>query len=274
MRCILETGVQGIHPSSSIKRVQMLLTIALLRRRIRPHRPSLATLSAEHPLPVNPHQQSPGSSSAILLAPFAIAYILLLFPGATQRHHRSLSARRCLSSLCSASVRYYQERIQPQLPLAQHSLWSPIMAIYGVTVTHNTFALYRARVALAAELRADGIPDTSVDNGWEYNLGVELQHANHINDPRIIVPAHAYVPTPRSPAAPAQCPGTTTPPTSIPSTASPSTPTPATAPRPSLPSTTPAGSPLHTRHPLRRPLHPTRKTLTLARPASHPCYPW
>ncbi len=46
------------------------------------------------------------------------------------------------------------------------------MAIYGIIATHNTFAFYRARVALAAELRASGVPDTSVDNGWEYNLNV------------------------------------------------------------------------------------------------------
>jgi hypothetical protein len=74
------------------------------------------------------------------------------------------------------------------------------MAVYGITVTHNMFALYRARVALAAELRATGVPDTSVDNGPEYNLGVELQHADHINNPGIVSPAHAYIPAPPLPA--------------------------------------------------------------------------
>jgi len=75
-----------------------------------------------------------------------------------------------------------------------------VMGVYGVVVTHNMFALYRGRVALAAELRANGIPDTAVDNGWEYNLGVELQHANHLNESKIKYPADAYVPTP-APAA-------------------------------------------------------------------------
>jgi hypothetical protein len=74
------------------------------------------------------------------------------------------------------------------------------MAIYGIAVTHNMFSFYRTRVALAAELRSNGVPDTSVDNGWEYNLVVELQHADFINEPTIAVPAHAYVPTPPPPA--------------------------------------------------------------------------
>jgi hypothetical protein len=97
-------------------------------------------------------------------------------------------------------VRYYQEQIQPELPFAIFLLVG-VMAIYGIAVTHNTFALYRARVAIAAELRAAGVPDTSVDNGWEFNLGVELQHADHINNPGIKIPAHAYVPAPPSTAS-------------------------------------------------------------------------
>lgn len=40
------------------------------------------------------------------------------------------------------------------------------------------------------------MPDTSVDNGWEYDFVVELEHANHLNDSRIVLPAHAYVPRP------------------------------------------------------------------------------
>jgi hypothetical protein len=80
------------------------------------------------------------------------------------------------------------------------------MAIYGIATTHNTFALDRARVAMAAELRAAGVPDTSVDNGWEYNLRVELQHSDFINESRIVVPAHVYVPAP--PPTASTCPMT------------------------------------------------------------------
>jgi len=58
-------------------------------------------------------------------------------------------------------------------------------------------------VAIAAVLRAAGVPDTSVDNGWEYNMLVELKYANHINYREIELPTHAYVPTP--PAPPGTC---------------------------------------------------------------------
>jgi hypothetical protein len=99
-------------------------------------------------------------------------------------------------------TRYYQDRFQIRLPFAAAFLVG-IMAILGVTMTHNTFAFYRARVVLAAELSAAGVPDTSIDNGWEQNLDVELQHTDHINFPTIVVPAHAYIPI--SPPAAAPC---------------------------------------------------------------------
>jgi hypothetical protein len=92
-------------------------------------------------------------------------------------------------------VRYYQDSISLRLPTATLALIA-LTAVWGITLTHNTFALYRGRTAVADELRANGIPDTSVDNGWEYDLQVELRYAPGINDARIAVPAHAYVPVP------------------------------------------------------------------------------
>jgi len=62
------------------------------------------------------------------------------------------------------------------------------MGVYGIASTDNMVALYRARVALAAELRAAGVPDTSVDNSWEYNFGTELQAAESINYLIIAIP--------------------------------------------------------------------------------------
>jgi hypothetical protein len=140
----------------------------------------------------------------VLLAPFTIIYtLLLLIPSPTPYgiQDRYLLGLLVVALVCL--VRYYQERIQPRLPLASIALVG-VMAIYGIAVTHNSFALDRARVAMAAELRAAGVPDTSVDNGWEYNFGVELQHADHINESRIVLPAHAYVPV--APPTASTCP--------------------------------------------------------------------
>lgn len=129
---------------------------------------------------------------ATVIAPFSIAYVLLLVyrAAAAQIVDRYLLALLALAALCIA--RYYQEQVRPQIPLAGLALVG-IMAAYGIVLTHNSFSMYRARVALAAELRANGVPDTSVDNGAEYNLVVELQHAKYINFPDIKIPPHAYV---------------------------------------------------------------------------------
>ena len=139
-----------------------------------------------------------------LVVPFIIAYTLILAPRASSAY--GIYDRYLLEPLAVALpwlIRLYQERIQAQMPRAALLLVATT-AVYGMAMTHNMFSLYRARVKLAAELRSHGVPDTSVDNGWEYNFVVELQHSNHINDPRIVVPFGAYVPSPPLPVGP--CP--------------------------------------------------------------------
>jgi hypothetical protein len=141
-----------------------------------------------------------------LLAPFAIVYSLLLIPRAASG---GIFDRYLLELLVVALIcvtRYYQEQIQPRLPVSSH-LVVAIVAVYGVACIHDMFALYRARIVLESEVGAAGVSDTSVDYGWEYDLGVELQLSNHINDARIVLPAHAYVPRlvapdPNCPASP------------------------------------------------------------------------
>jgi hypothetical protein len=151
-----------------------------------------------------PVKSSPIGSSwkqlGVLLVPFTVAYTLLLTFRAITIY--GLFDRYALVLLVVAVVclvRYYQDQVQLRLPLLCVLLVA-VCAVYGVSMTHNTFALYRARVAFAAELKADGISETSVDNGWEYNVQVELEHARHINNPGIVLPATDYVPTPPLPA--------------------------------------------------------------------------
>ncbi len=136
----------------------------------------------------------------VLLGPFALAYFLLLIPRATGWIFDRYLLPLALIALLGL-VRYYQDRIHPRIHLGSLLLIAPV-ALWSVAVTHNTFSLYRARVALAAELVANGVPDTSTDNGWEYNFDVELRHSDHINFPTIVVPAGGYVPTPPPPPGP------------------------------------------------------------------------
>jgi len=152
---------------------------------------------------------------AILLAPFSIAYTILLVCRAAAilgdrdwevYHYQGVLDRYALgllvvSLLCL--VRFYQEQVHSRLPLAA-TLLVGLTAVCGVAITHNTFAFYRARVAMAAELDSRGIPQTAVDNGWEYNMLVELKYAGHINDAGIELPAGTYIQIPKPPAS--KCP--------------------------------------------------------------------
>jgi hypothetical protein len=140
----------------------------------------------------------------VMFVPFTLAYVILLVSTVATTHH--IFDRYALGMLIVPLVyllRYYQERIQPQLPLAM-SFVILAMAIYGVAVTYNTFSFHRARVAVAAELAAKGIPPTSLDDGWEYNFDVELQHADHLNAPWLKTVAAGYTPIPKPPYRP--CP--------------------------------------------------------------------
>jgi len=139
----------------------------------------------------------------VLLLPFGLAYTLLLIAatGTTQTIYDRY-ALGLLVPVLICLVHLYQERVQRSLPLAS-ALLVGVMAVYGIAVTHDTFAVNRARVALADELQANGIPETSVDSGWDRNFEVELRHADHINNPWIKKPANAYVPVPLPP--PGKC---------------------------------------------------------------------
>jgi hypothetical protein len=192
----LFSQLHGIPPVLLPEWLQILLTIASLGAAIS----FIASLFQSKRAPTA-QAASPAISwkqLGILVVPFTFAYTLLLIPRATGF---ILSDRYLLPLLVVATLcltRYFQDSIQHQLPLVTLFLVG-LMALYGVTFTHDAFAFYRARVVLADELHAAGVPDTSVDNGWEYNLNVELQHASHINDPHIRVPAHAFIPPTPSP---------------------------------------------------------------------------
>ncbi len=164
-----------------------------------------ALLLSPRPIPRGAEgaQPLPWRELGILLGPFAVVYTLLLVPRsasavvlASNLYDRYLLELLAVALPCI--VRCYQERVRARLPpAAVLMVW--VTAVYSIVVVHNMFSFYRARVLLAAEIRASGVPDTSVDNGWEYNFAVELRHSNHINDPRIEVPANAYTPIPRAP---------------------------------------------------------------------------
>jgi hypothetical protein len=191
------TDLQGVPPIFLHTGLQILITIISIGGLLGLF--ASFAQSNRAALPVFPSAYPPVSwkQLATLLVPYILVYTLLLIPRATNLlFDRYMLAPLVVIVLCL--VRYYQDKINSRIPVAGVLLVG-IMAVFGVVLTHNTFAFYRARVALATELHSAGIPDTSIDNGWEHNFDVELQHADHINEPEIVLPANAYVPTPLPP---------------------------------------------------------------------------
>jgi hypothetical protein len=123
----------------------------------------------------------------VLLGPFALANCVLLvaaagtIPSLYDRYVMGL-----LAPVLICLIRFYQERVRTRLPMTASVLLIGAMAIVSIAITHNTFALYRARVDLAEEMRAAGVPDTAIDAGWEHNYDVELQYADHLNEQRYL----------------------------------------------------------------------------------------
>jgi hypothetical protein len=183
----------GIQPVFLPHGVRLLFTIASLGGLLGL---AISLCRGDPATPTEKASHAPSSNTLlVLLGPFSLAYIFLLLPRIADNtvFDRYLLPLLAFATLCLA--RYYQKRIHLRLGF-ECAVFILLMAAYGITTTSNMFAFYRARIALAAELRAHGVPDAAVDYGWEYNLGTELQFSDHINFPTIAVPAHAYASVP------------------------------------------------------------------------------
>jgi hypothetical protein len=136
----------------------------------------------------------------ILVVPYLIGYCALLVPRSTRG---LLFDRYLLPVLLIGLVlllRLFQDFAVPRLPRLSIAL-TAVFAVFGVAGTHDAFSMYRARATAIAELRAAGVPDTSIDGGFEQNGMTQIEQVGYINDPRIRVPRRVFVaPTARFPA--------------------------------------------------------------------------
>ncbi len=137
--------------------------------------------------------QPSSQTLAILLGPFTLAYLGLLLPRAAygELFDRYLLPLLMLAAL--ALLRYYQARVRPNVPAISLILLLPVAA-FSVAGTHDTFAMYRARLAAIHEITSTGVPPTALDGGFEYNGWTQIETSGYINDPRIQNPQDAYHP--------------------------------------------------------------------------------
>jgi len=78
-------------------------------------------------------------------------------------------------------------------------------AYFSVTSIHDWFALYRARLEAAEEVRRSGVPRTAIQGGFEYDGWTQLETGGYINEPRIKIPRDAFHPVPFSSGLPPEC---------------------------------------------------------------------
>ena len=196
--------IKGMTPTVLAAGPRVILTVIVLGSTLCFFAVILTNRRSARPEQSPPHDSVciPWPALLILLVPFTLTYILLLLPRGLRGE---VFDRYCLLMLPVALIfllRIYQERIGPNLPNLSIAL-IVLYALYAVAGMHDAFATYRARAAAIDELRAAGIPDTSIDGGFEHNGMVQIEQYGYINDPRIHLRATDQIKQP--PAFPAEC---------------------------------------------------------------------
>jgi hypothetical protein len=126
-----------------------------------------------------------------VLVPFSISYVVFLLPRAL---YSFIYDRYLLGLMPFAIVillLLHQRWIAVRLPAVAVAALS-LFALYAIAVTHDWFALNRARVTAVARIRASGVPATSIQGGFDYDGWTQIEAAGYINDARLRNPANAY----------------------------------------------------------------------------------
>jgi hypothetical protein len=138
-----------------------------------------------------------------LLAPYTAGYtgalmLEVLYQNLFDRYLLSVQALAIIVLL-----RYYQD-FAAQDAQEGHSRftirsipttsWITLLAFafFGITGTHDWFAVHRARLKAADEVRRSGVPRTAIQAGFEYDAWTQLEAAGHLNSPLVKIPPGAF----------------------------------------------------------------------------------
>jgi hypothetical protein len=111
----------------------------------------------------------------IPLQTVGIVFLLRYYEDFVAKDHRATHAAFGIGSLPAVS-----------------SLALLVFAYAAVAGTHDWFAVYRARLQAAEELRRAGVPRTAIQAGFEYDGWTQIEDGGYINDPRLRVPPDAF----------------------------------------------------------------------------------
>ncbi|MBV9441433.1 MAG: hypothetical protein JO217_01940, partial [Acidobacteriaceae bacterium] len=143
-----------------------------------------------------------------LIVPYTIGYMGALSMAAALIFDRYLLAAQAVAIILLLG--YYQDFVTPQInPLGSRSVIGRIPLVswlvlflftcYSVAGIHDWFALDRARLDAAQEVRRSGVPRVAIAGGFEYDAWTQLEVGGYINNEGIKNPPDAYhqVPYPK-----------------------------------------------------------------------------
>lgn len=135
-----------------------------------------------------------GRDLAFLLAPVTIAYFALLLPRAAINQMFDRYEVPLLFVALIFVLRLYQRKVAARLPAISFIVLF-IVAAYSVAAMHDLFAMERARLAAADELRAAGVPRTAFYGGVEYDGWTQIDSWGYVKSQHVTLPPGRH-PTP------------------------------------------------------------------------------
>jgi hypothetical protein len=126
-----------------------------------------------------------------LLGPFFLAYLTLLLPRARSEFLYDRYFLGIMPIAIIVLLRMHREWVAPHMPAVSFAVLL-VFAIVSICGTHDWFALNRARLNAIRSLSASGVPDTSIQAGFEYDGWTQIEAAGYVNEKRMILPPGAY----------------------------------------------------------------------------------
>ncbi|MGI4757889.1 MAG: hypothetical protein ACRYGF_13680 [Janthinobacterium lividum] len=90
-----------------------------------------------------------------------------------------------------ALLRLYQQRIRPNVPGFTFGVLAAF-TVFAIAGTHDWFAWNRARLASIQELHANGVRDTLIQAGFEYDGWTQINISGYVNERRMELPRGAF----------------------------------------------------------------------------------
>jgi Dolichyl-phosphate-mannose-protein mannosyltransferase len=143
--------------------------------------PSQSRTNSEPASAISPHQL------ALLLGPFTLAYLFLLLPRGVWGSIRDRYLLPLLVVGLIAAVRFFQERVQPDLTLAS-IVCLATFAAFAIAGTHDKFAFMRAQLTAANNLISAGVPRDAFYGGFEYDGSTQIEQWGYVSTTTINLP--------------------------------------------------------------------------------------